>query len=151
MQSAKLYEIVSSYNRFWSTGDIDAGIKRDLLPACLGQLYSKEVVVLKGVRRCGKSTLMAQIIQELLVLNVQPTAILRVNLEEPLFSSEYSVELLEQIYRTYRERLQPEGKCWLFMDEVQNVPGWESWVRGRSETEDIKIFVTGSSSQMLSR
>lgn len=151
MQSAKLYEILSSYNRYWSTGNIDAGIKRDILPACLGQLNSKEVIVLKGVRRCGKSTLMAQIIQELLNQNVHPTAILRVNLEEPLFSSEYSVELLEQIYRTYRERLQPEGKCWLFMDEVQNVTGWESWVRGRSETEDIKIFVTGSSSQMLSR
>jgi predicted AAA+ superfamily ATPase len=37
------------------------------------------------------------------------------------------------------------------LDEVQNIPDWESWVRGRSETEDIKIFVTGSSSQMLSR
>ncbi len=151
MQTAKLYEIISSYNRFWNTGNIDAGIKRDLLPACLGQLNSKEVVVLKGVRRCGKSTLMAQVIRELLARNVQPTSILRVNLEEPLFSSEYSVELLEQIYRTYRERIQPEGRCWLFMDEVQNVAGWESWVRGRSETEDIKIFITGSSSQMLSR
>lgn len=151
MQSAKLYEIISSYNRFWSTGVIEAGIRRDLLPACLGQLDSREIVVLKGVRRCGKSTLMAQVIRELLAQGVQPTAILRVNLEEPLFSSEYSIELLEQIYRTYRERVQPEGKCWLFMDEVQNVTGWESWVRGRSETEDIKIFVTGSSSQMLSR
>ena len=151
MQTAKLYEIISSYNRFWSTGRIDAGIKRDILPACLGQLNSKEVVVLKGVRRCGKSTLMAQVIRELLARDVPPTAILRINLEEPLFSSEYSVELLEQIYRTYRERVQPEGKCWLFMDEVQNIPGWESWVRGRSETEDMKIFVTGSSSQMLSR
>jgi len=122
--------------------------KRDLLPDCLRQLDSKEVVVLKGVRRWRKSTLMAQVIRELLARNVQPTSILRVNLEEPLFSSEYSVELLEQIYRTYRDRVQPEGKCWLFMDEVQNVPGWESWVRGRTETEDIKIFVTGSSSQM---
>ena len=151
MQTIKLLEIISSYNRFWNTGSIDAGIKRDILPACLGQMDSKEVVVLKGVRRCGKSTLMAQVIQELLDRNVHPTAILRVNLEEPLFSSEYSVELLEQIYRTYRERVHPDGKCWLFMDEVQNIPGWESWVRGRSETEDIKIFVTGSSSQMLSR
>jgi uncharacterized protein len=151
MQTSKLFEIVSSYNRYWSTGNIDAGIPRDLLPACLGQLDSREVIVLKGVRRCGKSTLMAQVIRELLGRNLQPTAILRVNLEEPLFSSEYSVDLLEQIYRTYRERVQPEGKCWLFMDEVQNIPGWESWVRGRSETEDIKIFVTGSSSQMLSR
>lgn len=151
MQTSKLFEIISSYNRYWSTGNIDAGIPRDLLPACLGQLDSREVIVLKGVRRSGKSTLMAQVIRELLGRNLQPTAILRVNLEEPLFSSEYSVDLLEQIYRTYRERVQPEGKCWLFMDEVQNIPGWESWVRGRSETEDIKIFVTGSSSQMLSR
>jgi hypothetical protein len=151
MQTAKLYEIISAYNRFWTTGRIDAGIARDLLPVCLGQLGTKEVVVLKGVRRCGKSTLMAQVIRELLARNVRATAILRVNLEEPLFSAEYSLELLEQIYRTYRERVQPEGRCWLFMDEVQNVPGWESWVRGRSETEDIKIFITGSSSQMLSR
>lgn len=151
MQTSKLFEIISSYNRYWSTGNIEAGIPRDLLPACLGQLDSREVIVLKGVRRCGKSTLMAQVIRELLGRKLQPTAILRVNLEEPLFSSEYSVDLLEQIYRTYRERVNPEGKCWLFMDEVQNIPGWESWVRGRSETEDIKIFVTGSSSQMLSR
>lgn len=151
MQTAKLYEIISSYNRFWSTGSIDAGIERTILPSCLKQLDSKEVVVFKGVRRCGKSTLMAQVIRELLSRNVIATSILRVNLEEPLFSSEYAVELLEQIYRTYRERVQPEGKCWLFLDEVQNIPAWESWVRGRSETEDIKIFVTGSSSQMLSR
>jgi predicted AAA+ superfamily ATPase len=151
MQAAKLYEIISSYNRFWTSGAIEAGIERDILPACLRQLDSKEIVVIKGVRRCGKSTLMAQVIRALLAQGVKPTAILRVNLEEPLFSSEYSVELLEQIYRTYRERIQPEGKCWLFMDEVQNVPGWESWVRGRSETEEIKIFVSGSSSQMLSR
>ncbi len=151
MQAIKLLEIISSYNRYWTTGSINAGIRRDILPACLGQLDSREVIVLKGVRRCGKSTLMAQIIQELLARNVQPAAILRINLEEPLFSSEYSVELLEQIYRTYRERVYPDGKCWLFMDEVQNIPGWESWVRGRTETEEIKIFVTGSSSQMLSR
>ncbi|HBG06749.1 MAG: ATPase [Geobacteraceae bacterium GWC2_58_44] len=151
MQITKLYEILSSYNRFWSTGSIEAGIDRDILPACLRQLDSREIIVFKGVRRCGKSTLMAQVIRALLTRGVKPAAILRVNLEEPLFSAEYSIELLEQIYRAYRERVQPEGKCWLFMDEVQNVPGWESWVRGRSETEDIKIFVTGSSSQMLSR
>lgn len=151
MQTNKLFEIISSYNRYWTTGNIDAGIPRDILSACLGQLDSREVIVIKGVRRAGKSTLLAQVIRELLARNVQPTAILRINLEEPLFSSEYSVELLEQIYRTYRERVQPEGRCWLFMDEVQNIPGWEGWVRGRSETEDIKIFVTGSSSQMLSR
>ena len=151
MQSTKLLEILSNYNRFWSTGMIDTGIERDILALVLQQLDSREVVVLKGVRRSGKSTLMAQVIRYLLSSDVRPSEILRVNLEEPLFSPEYSIGLLEQIYRTYRENVQPEGKCHLFLDEVQNIPGWENWVRGRMETEDIKIFITGSSARMLSR
>ena len=151
MNTNKILEILYAYNRFWNTGSIEAGIPRDLLPVCLSQLGNREVLVLKGIRRCGKSTLMAQVIRKLLNEGVPPAAILRVNLEEPLFSTEYSVDLLEQIYRVYREKIWQEGKCWLFLDEIQQVSGWESWVRGRLETEDLKIFVTGSSSQLLSR
>lgn len=151
MESARLLEILNSYNRFWTTGKIDAGVERDLLQKCLSQIDSKEIIVLKGVRRCGKSTLLAQVMKALLQRGVQPFQLLRVNLEEPLFTAEASVELLEQIYRTWRERVCPEGKGYLFLDEIQNIPGWEGWVRGRSDTEDIKIFVTGSSAQMLSR
>ncbi|MDM8516409.1 ATP-binding protein [Desulfobacterales bacterium HSG16] len=150
MQTTKLLEVLSTYNRFWTTGKIDAGIDRDILTTALQQLDSKEIIVFKGVRRSGKSTLMAQIIRRLLSDGIPATDILRVNLEEPLFSPEYGIELLEQIYRTYRERIQPEGKCWLFLDEVQNIPGWEAWVRGRIETENVKMFITGSSARMLS-
>ncbi len=121
------------------------------MPQCLSQVDTKEIVVLKGVRRCGKSTLLAQVMDALLQGGIRPQQLLRVNLEEPLFTAEASVELLEQIYRTWRERVCPEGKGYLFLDEIQNIPGWEGWVRGRSDTEDVKIFVTGSSAQMLSR
>lgn len=151
MDSTRIFEILTAYNRYWTTGQIESGVERAVLGACLGQLESREVVVLKGVRRCGKSTLMSQIIGALLADKVPPARILRVNLEEPLFSVEYSVELLERIYRTYREKVNPDGRCWLFLDEVQNIAGWEQWVRGRNESEDIKIFVTGSSSRILSR
>ncbi|NLW77730.1 MAG: AAA family ATPase, partial [Methanomicrobiales archaeon] len=151
MNSSKILEILSAYNPFWISGAIDAGIPRDLLPACCAQVQSKEVLVLKGIRRSGKSTLMNQVIQELLKTGIPPVAILRVNLEEPLFAPEYSITLLEDIYRTYRERVYPEGKCWVFLDEIQQVTGWESWVRGRQDTEDIKFFVTGSSASILSR
>lgn len=151
MQTAKLFEIISASNQFWTTARIESGIERDLLPTCLNQLESKEVVVLKGIRRSGKSTLMAQIIGHLLDNGTDPARILRVNFEEPLFSPEQSVQLLEQIYRTYRERLHPKGTCYLFLDEIQNIPEWEHWVRGRSETEEMKMFITGSSSQVLSR
>jgi uncharacterized protein len=150
MNSNKILEMLYSYNRFWKTGMIEAGIERDLLPVCISQLDNPEVLVLKGIRRCGKSTLMAQIIWELLKRGENSAAILRINLEEPLLSTETSVELLEQIYRVYREKVNPSGKCWLFLDEIQQIPGWESWVRGRLETEELKIFVTGSSSHLLS-
>lgn len=151
MNSAKILEILTSYNRFWTGGDVDSGIERTMLAALLSQLESREVVVLKGVRRSGKSTLLAQVIQHLIDAGTNPLSILRVNLEEPLFTAEPSVDLLERIYRTYREKVHPEGRCRLFLDEVQNVPGWEKWVRARNETEDIKIFLTGSSARMLSR
>ncbi|HWQ65893.1 MAG TPA: AAA family ATPase [Methanospirillum sp.] len=70
------------------TASIEAGIPRDLLPVCLSQIDNREVLVLKGIRRCGKSTLIAQVISELLKQGVKPVAILRVNLEEPLYSTE---------------------------------------------------------------
>lgn len=151
METAHLLEILASYNRFWTSGRVETAIGRDLLPRCLSQVDTKEVVVLKGVRRCGKSTLLAQVMGALLGRGTRPQQLLRVNLEEPLFAAEASVELLEQIYRTWRERVCPEGKGYLFLDEIQNIPGWEGWVRGRSDTEEVKIFVTGSSAQMLSR
>jgi uncharacterized protein len=81
IQSAKLLEILSNHNRFWASGRVEAGVDRDILPACMRQVDSKEVVVIRGVRRCGKSTLMAQIIRALLARGEKPTAILRVNIE----------------------------------------------------------------------
>lgn len=89
---------------------------------CLSQVDSKEIVVLKGVRRCGKSTLLAQVMEALLKQGIRPQQLLRVNLEEPLFATEASIDLLEQIYRTWRERVCPEGKGYLFLDEIQNTP-----------------------------
>ena len=124
MNTNTILHILSACNRFWSSGEIEAGITRDVLSRCLSQLNSKEIIVLQGVRRCGKSTLMAQIIRHLLSTNAAPASILLLNLEEPLLATEYSIELLEQIYRTYREHIHPEGKCWMFLDEIQNIPGW---------------------------
>jgi predicted AAA+ superfamily ATPase len=87
----------------------------------------------------------------LLVNGKKPAQVLRVNLEEPLFAAEYSIDLLEQIYRLYREKIHPSGRCYLFLDEIQNIPEWERWVHGRGETENLKIVSTGSSSRLLSR
>ena len=151
IESGKLLDILHNYNKFWMTGRIESGVRRDILDACVRQLDSREILLLKGIRRSGKSTLMAQMIGVLLEKSEQPARILRISFEEPLFSAAASIELLENIYRIYRERVYPTGRCYLFLDEIQNIPGWERWVRGRSETEDLKVIITGSSSQLLSR
>ena len=67
---------------------------------------------------------------------------------QPLHATE-----LDLVLRCHREVF-PEAigqRCYLFLDEVQNVPGWERWVRRLHDTEDIEVFVTGSSSRLLTR
>ena len=71
MKTQKILEVLSLYNRYWTTGTIESGIKRDLLSDCISQLDGKEVIVLKGIRRCGKSTLLAQVISHLLAHNTE--------------------------------------------------------------------------------
>ncbi|WP_049749918.1 AAA family ATPase [Syntrophus aciditrophicus] len=107
IESGKIIEILNKYNSFWSTGTISCGIRRDMLESCTRQLDAKEILLLKGIRRSGKSTLMAQMIGALLDLGKKPVQILRINLEEPLFSADASIDLLERIYRLYREQICP--------------------------------------------
>jgi hypothetical protein len=78
-------------------------------------------------------------------------SLLHVNLEEPALAPELGTDLLEDLYRGYRAEVQPRGRVWLFLDEVQRVPGWERWVRARNDSEEVKIFVTGSSAALMSR
>ena len=62
-------------------------------------------------------------------------------------------EDLDLVVRCHRE-IFPETigqRCYLFLDEVQSAPGWERWVRRLHDTEDIEVFVTGSSSKLLTR
>lgn len=87
---------------------------------------------------------------ELEAAGVAREALLHVNLEEQALMSVMGPELLERLYETYRVEVFPEGRAYLFLDEVQQAPGWERWVRSRNETEDVKIFVTGSSAKLMS-
>lgn len=78
-------------------------------------------------------------------------AMLHLNFEEPKLIPFLTLKGLDDIYDTYREHIFPQGKAYLFLDEIQNIPGWERWVRARSETENVKFFITGSSAKLMSR
>jgi hypothetical protein len=127
------------------------------LPACRPRelalpMDTGKVIGLAGVRRSGKTFLFFDAIRRLAEQGVDRRRMIYLNFEDdrlqPLRADE-----LDLVLRCLRE-LFPETagqRVYLFLDEVQNVPGWERWVRRLQDTEDVEIFVTGSSSRLLSR
>lgn len=145
-----LVDVLTRWNR-WGKAKLEPGIKRNILEELIYVLDMKEVVTLIGSRRAGKSTLMYQVIDHLEKSGIDPKAILHMNFEEPSLAENLNLSILDNIYETYRNEIYPKGKAYIFFDEIQNIDQWEKWVRARNETEDIKIFITGSSSKLLSR
>lgn len=111
-----------------------------------------KVVGLAGPRRCGKTFLFFDTIRRLVEQGVDRRRIVYLNFEDdrlhPLAAQE-----LDLVLRCLRE-LFPEvagQRAFLFLDEVQNVSGWERWVRRIQDSEDVEVYVTGSSSRLLTR
>lgn len=144
-----LIRALSRWNR-WGEACLDSGHARDLTATLLRYLDTPEIIALTGPRRAGKTTVLFQLMDALEASGAPRKALLHVNLEEPGFGAHLSLALLERIYDTWRAEVFPEGRGWLFLDEIQRVPEWERWVRARSETEELKVFVTGSSSALMS-
>ncbi|HOX60364.1 MAG TPA: ATP-binding protein, partial [Verrucomicrobiota bacterium] len=127
------------------------------LPKCRARelvlpMNSGKVVGLAGVRRSGKTFLFFRTIQQLAEQGIGRPRLLYLNFEDDRLQP-LRAEELDLVLRCHRE-LFPETigqRCCLFLDEVQNAPGWERWVRRLHDTEDVEVFVTGSSSHLLTR
>lgn len=151
MEPALILDVLQKWNP-WGK-QLESGIPR---PVYLNKIYpfmdNKEVLILQGIRRAGKSMLLRQLMQELISHGVNPAQILYLNLEDYNFAPHLRVELLEQVFQAYRQHLQPAGKVYLFIDEVQKINNWESWVRTYYDRqENVKFIVTGSSSKLMGR
>lgn len=97
------------------------------------------VTIISGVRRCGKSTLLGQLIKQ------QNEDTLFINFDNARL---YSFDV--QDFKILDSILQSSGARILFFDEIQIIKGWEVYVRGKLD-EGYKIIVTGSNASMLSR
>lgn len=128
-----------------------------VLPACKPReivlpIGTGKVVGLAGVRRSGKTFLFFDTIQRLTTQGVDRRKILYLNFEDDRLHP-IRVKDLDMILRSWHEvfpNVVGQHK-YLFLDEVQNVSGWERWVRRLCDTEAVEVFVTGSSSQLLTR
>lgn len=150
MDNEKIVEILSHWN-FWSK-DIEAGVVReDYLSKINSLVNTGQITAITGVRRSGKSTLMMQFIKKRLDEGEDRNTFLYVNFEELRFADLLSLEFLSQIYDAYIEIVKPKVKPYILLDEIQNIPKWEKFVRGIHEKKEAHVIVSGSTSKILSK
>ena len=105
------------------------------------------VKILTGVRRCGKSTILKMIMERLKTeRNIPEDRIISCRFD----SMEYEDMTAKQIYTLLKEKLSPAGKTYLFLDEGQEIKGWEKIVNSLASDFDVDLYITGSNSRMMS-
>jgi len=116
----------------------DSGLKRELIPAT--QSLSSHALIISGVRRCGKSTLLMQMMKEM-----EKDTVLYLNFESPQL---YEFTLHD--FTRLDNLISQTGIDTLFFDELQLVEGWEMYVRQKLD-EGFKVIITGSNASLLSK
>lgn len=112
----------------------------------------RHIVILTGVRRSGKSTLMRQLMERLLQEGTHPENVLYLYFEDLLVQKYLSQgsDLLEQFYAYYLEKYNPQGKVYLFLDELQGVKDFNRWLHTQYEfNRNIKFVVSGSRRSLI--
>ncbi|WP_321777501.1 ATP-binding protein [Sulfurimonas sp.] len=142
--------ILIEQNYHWN-GVKETSIKREKLQTLIEYLPLKQIITITGIRRCGKSTLARLAIDYLINDGVEPKNILFVNLEQPYFlEHRHNADYLNTIYEEYIKFINPKGKIYIFLDEIQFFENWQVYIKSKYESSDIKFIITGSNSSMLS-
>ncbi len=124
--------------------------KREIYLKAVKLLSIKQILSIVGVRRCGKSTLMKELIR-IALKETDERNIFYLNLEHPFFNQyKENVNNLQKIYNIFKESINPKKKVFLFLDEIQFFNDWQIFIKNVYEKENVKIVLTGSNSRLLS-
>ena len=105
------------------------------------------VKILTGIRRCGKSTILKMLIDEMKGQGIRNEQILHYSFD----SLEYEdIKTAKALFAHLKQHLFLEGKTYLFLDEIQEVKSWEKVVNSLMTDYDVDIYITGSNSRMMS-
>mgnify|MGYP004702293441 CR=1 FL=1 len=123
-------------------------IIREKYLAKIRPFYNQDLIkVIMGVRRCGKSVLLLQIINELKENGISESQIIYINFEY----EEYAFIKNDIDLHSYvKEKIVNKDKYYLFFDEIQNVEHWEKAINSFKASQNVSIFITGSNSDLLS-
>lgn len=105
------------------------------------------VKILTGIRRCGKSTILKMLMEEMKKRGVSDSSMIHYNFD----SLEHDeIKTAKALFDHLKKNLNPNGKTYLFLDEIQEVKSWEKVVNSLMSDYDVDIYVTGSNSRMMS-
>ncbi len=147
-----MFESLKKYN-FWNGEEIPCGFFRDFyFKQITPMIGNKLVKVILGQRRSGKSFVLRMIMQHLIDSGVAEKNILYINKEFEELKWISDSESLYNAVNEYRKKLKPEGKVYLFLDEVQEIKGWEKAVNSFAQdyVTEYEVFISGSNAHMLS-
>lgn len=123
-------------------------VKREMYLERIRPFYNSEMVkVITGIRRCGKSTILRQIIEEIEEKGISEEHIIYVNFEDYKYRK---ISNPDSLYEYVEEKIRDEKKYYMFFDEIQNVNEFELVINSFRATHDASIFITGSNSKLLS-
>lgn len=105
------------------------------------------IKVVSGVRRCGKSTLFALFQEYLLANGVSPAQIINISLESPEYDSLTDYKAL---FCAISGKLLPDKKNYIFLDEIQHVPGYQKAIASLLLKENCDLYLAGSSAYFMS-
>lgn len=109
--------------------------------------YDEDLIkVITGIRRCGKSILLGQIVEELTV-RIDKEHIIYINFEDVNYSD---IKDFKDLNNYIVNLIRDEQKYYLLFDEIQNIESWEKTVNSLKATKNVSLFITGSNSDLLS-
>ncbi len=150
----KLLKTLSSINYWDNKPNFKLGFKRVLYTNTIWQSVGNKLIkVIIGQRRVGKSYIVRQLIDKLInEKGIDKRSVFYLNKEMFEFDSIQNANDLSDIINVYEKKYSPQGKKYLFIDEVQNIENWEKLIVSLAQhpVKEYEVFITGSNSKLLS-
>lgn len=148
-----IYKVLSAYNPWWKTGTtnplLSKSYKRFAFFDAMERIKNtsiKRTVILTGTRRVGKTTILYQMIEELLKKGIEPRKIVYISMDHPMLK----LNAFEDILDCYHENVYPENDVYYFFDEIQYAASWDKWLKTIYDMyPESQIVATGSASPAL--
>ena len=122
-------------------------LRPDYIKAIEPYIDTPLVKILSGVRRCGKSTILEMIQNELKNRGIEKERIISKRYTEMDVDENYTSK---EMYAELKNLIADKGRSYLFIDEPQEVDNWEKVINSLFESEDVDIYITGSNSKLMS-